>query len=77
MRAHADAVRAIGPRAVARTVLLRLGRLPESAVAVARAVAVLGEQPGPAGASRHSPDVDEPTAARGRAGARAGGDPAR
>jgi DNA-binding SARP family transcriptional activator/tetratricopeptide (TPR) repeat protein len=39
-------VRAIGPRAVARTVLLRLARLQDPAVAVARAVAVLGEQPG-------------------------------
>ncbi len=59
---HADAVRAIGPRAVARTVLLRLGRLPSSAAAVARAVAVLGEQPGlPALAALA--DVDEPTAA--------------
>jgi DNA-binding SARP family transcriptional activator/tetratricopeptide (TPR) repeat protein len=42
----AEAVRAIGPRAVARTVLLRLARLPAPAVEVARAVAVLGEQPG-------------------------------
>ena len=30
--AHADAIREIGPRAVARTVLLRLGRLPPDAV---------------------------------------------
>ena len=43
---HAASVRAIGPRAVSRTVLLRLGRLPAPAPAVARAVAVLGEQPG-------------------------------
>jgi DNA-binding CsgD family transcriptional regulator len=41
--AHADAIRQIGPRAVARTVLLRLGRLPADAVAVARAIAVLGD----------------------------------
>jgi DNA-binding SARP family transcriptional activator len=41
----AEAVRAVGPRAVARTVLLRLSRLPAPANAVARAVAVLGEQP--------------------------------
>ena len=41
--AHADAIREIGPRAVARTVLLRLGRLPPDAVAVARAIAVLGD----------------------------------
>ena len=57
--AHAAAVRAIGPRAVARTVLLRLARLPAPAVAVARAVAVLGEQPGlPAVAALAG--VDEP-----------------
>ena len=43
--AHAAAVEAIGPRAVARTVLLRLARLPTGTVAVARAVAVLGENP--------------------------------
>jgi DNA-binding NarL/FixJ family response regulator len=41
--AHADEVRAVGPRAVASTVLLRLARLPHDAVAVARAVSVLGE----------------------------------
>ena len=41
--AHADAIREIGPRAVARSVLLRLGRLPPDAVAVARAIAVLGD----------------------------------
>ena len=59
---HADAVRAIGPRAVARTVLLRLARLPSSSAAVARAVAVLGEQPGlPAIAALA--EVDEVTAA--------------
>ena len=39
----AAAVREIGPRAVSRTVLLRLSRLPGEAVAVAHAVAVLGE----------------------------------
>ncbi|WP_028059466.1 ATP-binding protein [Candidatus Solirubrobacter pratensis] len=43
---HAASVRAIGPRAVSRTVLLRLARLPEPAAAVARAVAVLGENAG-------------------------------
>jgi DNA-binding SARP family transcriptional activator len=42
---HAAAVEAIGPRAVARTVLLRLARLPADTVAVARAVAILGENP--------------------------------
>ncbi len=41
--AHVDVVADIGPRAVSRTVLLRLARLPEEAVSVARAVAVLGE----------------------------------
>jgi len=41
--AHADAIRDIGPRAVSRTVLLRLARLPADAVAVARAVALLGD----------------------------------
>ena len=40
---HADAVREVGPRAVSRMVLLRLGRLPPDAVAVARAIAVLGD----------------------------------
>ena len=44
--AHAASVRAIGPRAVSRTVLLRLARLPAPAAVVARAIAVLGEQPG-------------------------------
>src|SRR4051794_15264854 len=41
--AHADVVRAIGSRAVSSSVLLRLARLPGTASAVARAVAVLGE----------------------------------
>ena len=41
--AHAAAVAEIGPRAVGRTVLLRLARLPPDAIAVARAIAVLGE----------------------------------
>ena len=36
-------VRAVGPRAASSTVLVRLGRLPGDAVAVARAVSVLGE----------------------------------
>jgi DNA-binding CsgD family transcriptional regulator len=39
----AAAVHEIGPGAVSRTVLLRLSRLSRAAVAVARAVAVLGE----------------------------------
>src|SRR5262249_13602705 len=41
--AHADAIREVGPRAVSRTVLLRLSRLPQDAVAVARAIALLGD----------------------------------
>jgi predicted ATPase len=41
--AHVDAVRSVGPRAVASTVLLRLARLPGDAAAVTRAVGVLGE----------------------------------
>ncbi|HEV2814787.1 MAG TPA: LuxR C-terminal-related transcriptional regulator, partial [Solirubrobacteraceae bacterium] len=40
---HARVVREAGPRAVSGTVLRRLGRLPKDALAVARAVAVLGE----------------------------------
>jgi DNA-binding SARP family transcriptional activator len=60
---HAAAVRAIGPRAVARTVRLRLSQLPAPARAVAQAVAVLGEHPGlPAIAALAQ--TDEPTAAR-------------
>jgi DNA-binding CsgD family transcriptional regulator len=41
--ANVQLVRDLGPRAVSRTVLVRLARLPDAAVAVARAVAVLGE----------------------------------
>jgi DNA-binding CsgD family transcriptional regulator len=41
-----DAIRAVGPRAVGSAVRLRLARLPADAVAVARAVAVLGDDPG-------------------------------
>jgi tetratricopeptide (TPR) repeat protein len=59
----AATVRAIGPRAVARTVGLRLNRLPAPAVTVARAVAVLGEQPGLAAVAELA-GVDEPSAAR-------------
>jgi DNA-binding NarL/FixJ family response regulator len=40
---HVDHVARVGPRAVSRTVLVRLTRLPEEAGAVARAVAVLGD----------------------------------
>ena len=70
-RAHADAVGAVGPRAVSRTVLLRLARLPAGAVPVARAVAVLGDGAGlPAVATLA--ELDEPRvadAARALAGA--------
>ncbi|NHC45689.1 BTAD domain-containing putative transcriptional regulator [Motilibacter aurantiacus] len=41
--AHADVVRAIGSRAVSSMVLLRLARQPGAALAVARALAVLGD----------------------------------
>jgi DNA-binding CsgD family transcriptional regulator len=39
----AGVVRELGPRAASRAVLLRLARLPATAIAVARAVAVLGD----------------------------------
>ena len=55
-------MRAIGPRAVSRTVLLRLARLPAPAADVARAVAVLGEQPGLPAIARAG-GVDEAVAA--------------
>ncbi len=41
--ANAGTVKEIGPRAVSRAVVVRLARLPEDAVAVARALAVLGD----------------------------------
>jgi DNA-binding CsgD family transcriptional regulator len=41
--ANVAVVNELGPRAASRAVLLRLARLPEPAVAVARALAVLGE----------------------------------
>lgn len=44
--AHVEVIREIGPRAVSHSVLLRLARLPADAVAVARAVAVLGDGAG-------------------------------
>lgn len=60
---HAGVVREIGPRAVSRTVVLRLARLSPEAKAVARAVAVLGDD-----AALHAvaplADIDEPSAAR-------------
>jgi hypothetical protein len=68
--AGAAAVRAIGSRAVSRTVLLRLSRLREEAAAVARAVAVLGE-------SSQLPAVAALTGLDEDAVARAAGDLAR
>jgi DNA-binding CsgD family transcriptional regulator len=41
--AHADVVAELGPRAASRAVLLRLARLSEDAVQVARAISVLGD----------------------------------
>ena len=41
--AHVDVIREIGPRTVSRMVFLRLSRLGPDAVAVARAIAVLGD----------------------------------
>src|SRR5215211_202922 len=58
----ADAVAAVGPRAVSRSVLLRLGRLPQECGALARAVALLGNDV----AIRHAAalsDLDEKRAA--------------
>ena len=55
---HARVVRETGPRAVSGTVLRRLGRLPRESVAVARAVAVLGEAADVATVARIA-DLDE------------------
>ena len=61
--AQAQVVREIGPRAVSRTVVLRLARLSDDARAVAQSVAVLGED-----AALHSvaglAGIDEMAAAR-------------
>jgi DNA-binding CsgD family transcriptional regulator len=60
--AQAQLVREIGPRAVSRTVILRLARLSAQAQQVARTVAILGE-----GAALHAAaalaELDEATAA--------------
>src|SRR4051812_30024240 len=61
--ASAALVREIGPRAVSRTVLLRISRLPEETVAVARAVAVLGESSALPAVARLT-GLDEATVAR-------------
>jgi DNA-binding CsgD family transcriptional regulator len=57
--AHVGRVTDIGPRAVSRTVLLRLSRLPADAASVARAVAVLGDGAEPAVVAMHA-GVEEP-----------------
>ena len=74
--AHVDVVADIGPRAVSRTVLLRLARLPDEAVSVASAVAVLGESADlPAVAALA--ELTEQQVADASGDARAGGDPGR
>ena len=69
--ARAGVVRDIGPRAVSRTVLVRLARLPPEAVAVARGVAVLGDSADLAAVAAltelSGPAVAEATAALARA----------
>jgi DNA-binding CsgD family transcriptional regulator len=67
----AGLVREIGPSAVARTVLLRLARLPAETLAVARAVAVLGEHAGDQAVSTLAGVDDAQLAAAGAALARA------
>ncbi len=66
-----EMVRQIAPRAVSRTVLLRLARLSPDASSVARAVAVLGDQAAPTMVSRlaglEAHDVAEATGALIRA----------
>jgi DNA-binding NarL/FixJ family response regulator len=61
--AHAELIRDVGPRAVSRTVLLRLARLPADATAVARAVAVLGDGAGLPATSALA-ELDEPRVAK-------------
>jgi DNA-binding CsgD family transcriptional regulator/tetratricopeptide (TPR) repeat protein len=58
--AHVDMVRDIGPRAVSRSVLLRLARLAGEAVAVARGVAILGDDASPRLVAALT-GLDEPT----------------
>jgi DNA-binding CsgD family transcriptional regulator len=65
--ASAGIVREIGPAAVARTVLVRLARQPAEALAVARAVAVLGEGASLAAVAALA-DVDEEAVARSAGG---------
>jgi len=61
---NAGAVEDLGPRAVRRAVLVRLARLPHEAVAVAEAVAMLGEGPEARNVARLA-GLDEDAAARG------------
>jgi len=58
LAARAQVVRAVGPRAVSRTVGMRLARLTPDALAVARAVAVLGDGVTVAEAARFA-ELDE------------------
>jgi DNA-binding CsgD family transcriptional regulator len=60
---HADSVRRAARRALSRTVLARVGRRSQEAVAVARALAVLGEGATPALVAALA-EVDEPTVER-------------
>jgi DNA-binding CsgD family transcriptional regulator len=61
--AHAGAVREVGPKAVSRAVVVRLARLREEAVQVARAVAILGDG-AELGAVAALTGLDEESAAR-------------
>ena len=61
--AQAQVVREIGPRAVSRTVMLRLARLSDDARAVAQSLAVLGDDPALHAVAALA-GLDEATAAR-------------
>jgi DNA-binding CsgD family transcriptional regulator len=61
--AHAESVREVGPKAVSRAVVVRLARLREEAVSVARAVAILGDG-AELGAVAALTGLDEESAAR-------------
>lgn len=63
---NAGAVEDLGPRAVRRAVLVRLARLPAEAVAVAEAVAMLGDGPDARHVARLA-GLDEDAGARGLA----------
>ena len=64
--ANVELVNELGPRAASRAVLLRLARLPETAVAVARSLAVLGEG-AELGTIAGLAGLDEPAAAQATA----------